>query len=97
MGKDDIVVIYGKEQCPYCDKAKALCEQRGFTYTYKQLGVDFDREEMLEEFPTARTFPQIIFNGGKVGGYDALEILLHTKKKLLVSSETVSVISEPTS
>ena len=72
MGKDDIVVIYGKEQCPYCDKANALCEQRGFTYTYKQLGVDFDREEMLEEFPTARTFPQIIFNGGKVGGYDAL-------------------------
>jgi glutaredoxin len=81
MGKDDIVVIYGKEQCPYCDKAKALCEQRGFTYTYKQLDVDFTAEEMKEEFPTARTFPQIIFNGGKVGGYDALEAIVAHQKE----------------
>ena len=31
---------------------------------------------MLEEFPTARTFPQIIFNGVKIGGFDALETIV---------------------
>jgi glutaredoxin len=76
MEQEDKVIIYGKTQCPYCDKAKALCEQRNFDYTYKQLDTDFDREEMLKEFPTARTFPQIIFNGSKIGGFDALEAIV---------------------
>lgn len=76
MEQEDKVIIYGKTQCPYCDKAKALCEQRNFDYTYKQLDTDFDREEMLEEFPAARTFPQIIFNGVKIGGFDALETIV---------------------
>ena len=39
-----MIEIYGKPQCPFCDRAKALCEQKGYEYTYKQLGVDFDRD-----------------------------------------------------
>lgn len=68
-----MIIIYGKTQCPYCDMAKNLCEQKGFEYEYKQLGTDFDRDEMLSTFPGARTFPQIIIDGEKVGGYDALQ------------------------
>tara|TARA_B100002019_G_C21065265_1_gene496168 strand:- start:166 stop:399 length:234 start_codon:yes stop_codon:yes gene_type:complete len=68
-----MIVIYGKTQCPYCDMAKQLCEQKGFEYEYKQLGTDFDRDEMLSTFPGARTFPQIIIDGEKIGGYDALQ------------------------
>lgn len=59
--------------CPYCDRAKALCEQKDYEYVYKQLGVDFTREELFEKFPTARTFPQIKVNGERVGGYTELE------------------------
>tara|TARA_B100001939_G_scaffold212255_1_gene182635 strand:+ start:1354 stop:1587 length:234 start_codon:yes stop_codon:yes gene_type:complete len=69
-----MIEIYGKPQCPFCDRAKALCEQKGYEYTYKQLGVDFGREELLEKFPTARTFPQITANGEYVGGFNELEI-----------------------
>jgi|TARA_B100001094_G_scaffold111954_1_gene107797 glutaredoxin len=68
-----MIEIYGKTQCPFCDRAKALCEQNGYEYTYKQLGVDFGREEILEEFPGARTFPQIRINGENVGGYTELD------------------------
>ena len=50
-----MIEIYGKPQCPFCDRAKALCEQRELEYTYKQLGTDFTREEVLEMFPGART------------------------------------------
>lgn len=67
-----MIEIWGKPQCPFCDRAKQLCETRGLKYTYKQLGVDFEREEVLEEFPGARTFPQIKVNGDKIGGYDKL-------------------------
>jgi len=69
-----MIEIYGKPQCPFCDRAKALCEQKGYEYTYKQLGTDFDREFMLEKFPTARTFPQIVANGEAIGGFQELEI-----------------------
>ena len=71
-----MIEIYGKPQCPFCDRAKALCEQKGYEYTYKQLGVDFGREELLEKFPTARTFPQIKVNGNYCGGYTEYETLV---------------------
>ena len=67
-----MIKIYGKPQCPFCDKAKALAEREGYIYKYLQLDVDFTREEILEEFPGARTFPQIIINGEKIGGHDQL-------------------------
>jgi len=65
-----MIEIYGKPHCPYCDKAKNLCETRGFKYTYKTLGSDYSKEELLETFPGARTVPQIIISGKKIGGYD---------------------------
>jgi glutaredoxin 3 len=52
--------------------AKVLCTKEQKEYEYYQLGKDFNREEMLEMFPTARTFPQIIVEGEKIGGYDQL-------------------------
>ena len=68
-----MIEIYGKDFCPYCDKTVALCEQKGLEFTYKKLGRDFNREEMMETFPSARTFPQVIFKGEKIGGYTELE------------------------
>ena len=53
--------------------AKVLCTQKEIQFEYKQLGKDFTREQMIEKFPTARTFPQIILNGEKIGGYDQLK------------------------
>jgi len=71
-----MIIIYGKTQCGYCDMAKRLCETRGLDFEYKQLDKDFTREVILEEFPGARTFPQIIVDGEKIGGYTELEALL---------------------
>ena len=67
-----MIEIFGKTMCPFCDKAKALCEAGGYEYTYKQLDVDFTREELFEQFPGARTFPQIRVDGEAIGGYDEL-------------------------
>jgi len=72
-----MIEIYGKDNCPYCDKAKALCERKGLDYQYKLLSFDFTREEMFTMFPTARTFPQIRVRDSEhsftyIGGYDKL-------------------------
>jgi glutaredoxin 3 len=65
-----MIYIWGKPACPSCTKAKALCEQRGYQFEYLELGKDFDRDAVLSEFPEARTFPQIVVSGLKVGGYE---------------------------
>ena len=65
-----MIFIWGKPACPSCTKAKALCERRGYDFEYRELGKDFDRDEVLTEFPEARTFPQIVVNGLKIGGYE---------------------------
>ena len=65
-----MIEIWSKPSCPYCVKAKNLCEQQG--YEYKMLDEDFTREELFEIFPTARTFPQIKIDGESIGGYDQL-------------------------
>ena len=67
------VIIYGKDNCPYCVMATKLSERKGYETTYKKLGTDFDALEMAEQFPTARTFPQIIVNDEKIGGYTEFE------------------------
>lgn len=67
-----MIEIYGKAACPFCEQAKALCETRQLTYKYYQLDTDFTRSELLEMFPTAKTFPQIKVHGVSIGGYDKL-------------------------
>ena len=68
--KNKMITIYGKPRCPFCDRAKALCEQKGLDYTYKMLDADFTAEELFEKVPNARTFPQIWIDEKHVGGYD---------------------------
>jgi len=67
------ITIYSKPNCPYCTKAKNLAERKGAEVKYLMLGEDFDAKNFMAEFPTARTFPQIILNGTKIGGYTELE------------------------
>ena len=67
-----MIEIYGKADCPFCEKAKALCESRHLSFKYYQLDEDFTRDEVLEMFPGAKTFPQIKVHGTKIGGHDKL-------------------------
>ena len=75
------VEIYSKPQCPYCVQAKALAEREGHELTYKMLDEDFDRETLMETFPGARTFPQIIVDGEKIGGFTEFKALVDASKQ----------------
>lgn len=67
-----LVEIYGKPGCPYCEKAKQLCETRNLKYNYYTLDREYTKESLLEMFPGARTVPQIRIGDIKIGGYDQL-------------------------
>jgi len=71
--------IFGKPDCIHCEKAKFLCKQKGIGYSYQELGKDFEMGFILEKFPGAKTFPQIIVGGKHVGGYDDFSALLEQK------------------
>ncbi len=55
-------------------KAQAMIQERSdISYKVFKLGVDFGREEMLEKFPTARTFPQIVVDEQNIGGWQEFQ------------------------
>tara|TARA_B100000886_G_C20234448_1_gene411936 strand:- start:402 stop:626 length:225 start_codon:yes stop_codon:yes gene_type:complete len=64
-----MIEIWSKPQCPFCDKAENLCIQKNLEYKKYMLDIDFTRDEFLQKFPTARTFPQILVDGVLVGGF----------------------------
>jgi glutaredoxin len=68
----NMITIYGKDGCSYCERAKALCRSQGLAYEYLTMGADYSREQLFETFPNAKTVPQIIINGNKIGGYSEL-------------------------
>ncbi len=67
------IVIYSKPNCGYCISAKNMCESKGINYEYLMLDEDYTFEKFQEEFPNARTFPQIVVDDRKVGGFNELQ------------------------
>jgi glutaredoxin len=65
-------IIWSKEQCPYCDQAKALLKSKNIAYEERKIGSGYSREDLLEAVPTARTVPQIFVDGQHVGGFTEL-------------------------
>ena len=66
-------IVWSKNQCPYCDQAKALLTQKGIKFEEKKIGNGYTREDLLEAVPTARTVPQIFLDGELVGGFTELK------------------------
>ena len=66
------IEIYGKKWCSYCYKVKQLCKREKLDFLYKELNKDFTKQEFFEQFPDAKTFPQIIVDGKQIGGYSEL-------------------------
>lgn len=77
------ILVYSKDQCPYCVKAKALLEMKQKDYTEIKIGVDMLREDFMATFPEVRTVPFIIIDGVKVGGYDKLVEWFDNQPKFL--------------
>ena len=65
-------IIYTKENCPYCVKAKTLFNIKRIDYTEVHIGSDITREDFISLFPEQKTVPLIIIDGVKIGGYDKL-------------------------
>lgn len=67
------VVVYSKDYCPFCHRAKALLTSKGVDYEEIEVDVFPEKmEEMIEKSNGARTVPQIFIGDTHVGGCDDL-------------------------
>ena len=84
------ILIYSKNNCSYCTKAKSLLDNLGLTYTEKKYE-DFDSVEvMLKEIgKKVRTMPQIKIDDKLVGGYNQLIEYFVEKGKVNFKGEKI--------
>jgi len=70
------IVVYTKDYCPYCVKAKSLLTRKGAPF--QEIDVIADPaalKEMLDKSGGRKTVPQIFINGEPIGGCDDLYAL----------------------
>jgi len=67
------IVIYSKNNCVYCTKAKNLVKKLGLDYTEKMMESFESVDKMLEDIgKQVRQMPQIKIDGELIGGYNQL-------------------------
>ena len=75
------IIIYSKDNCVYCVKAKSLLNNLGLTYTEKKLENFLTTEALFEDIgKNVKSMPQIKINGELIGGYNQLIEYLTDKK-----------------
>ena len=68
-----MIEIWSKPNCVFCDKAVMLCQMKSLEFKKYMLDVDYTREDFVNKFPDARTFPQITMDGEYIGGFTELD------------------------
>ena len=77
------IKLYAKENCIWCERAKALLAQYDLKYLEIDLTDDTTREQFYKEVGhNVATVPQIYFDDKRIGGYnELLEWLSNNDKK----------------
>jgi len=61
-------LIYTRDYCPWCVKAKELLESLNLSYSEYKLGRDFQREDFIGKFGEGSTFPRVLVEDSLIGG-----------------------------
>jgi len=96
MIDSDVVVIFSKTTCPFCDMAKKVFNELGQKYTCFELNKRSDGQAMqdiLAKMTGQRTVPRVFVNGKCIGGGTETQ-KLHKDGKLV---ELLAECSQKTS
>ena len=72
----DQVVLFTREGCRHCARARELLEEAGFAYVDIPLGSDI-RQRVLGALGKKTSTPLVFLNGEMIGGADELEKVVH--------------------
>jgi len=65
-------IVWSKNNCSYCDQTKALLKLKNIEFEERNIEKGYNREQLLEAVPNARTVPQVFLDGKLVGGFTEL-------------------------
>jgi glutaredoxin 3 len=67
------VLIYTRNNCVWCDRAKNLLKINNLEYEEIDLSDDVLRENFYKQFNNSiKTMPQIFIDDNRIGGFEAL-------------------------
>ena len=68
------VIIYTKDNCVWCVRAKELMKNLHINYEEKKLNVDYTKDDLVKLLGRELniTVPQIIVDDKVIGGFDSL-------------------------
>jgi glutaredoxin len=65
-------VVWGKDSCSYCVKAKTLLDDKEIPYVEFKLGENCTKADLVKIVPNAQKVPQIFIDNILIGGYNEL-------------------------
>jgi glutaredoxin 3 len=74
------VILYTKDNCPYCRMAKDLLSNRKIAFDEVRIDLDDSKRDEMIRLSNRRTVPQIFINDQSIGGYDDLAALAKSGK-----------------
>ena len=84
------IVIYSKDNCLYCTKAKGLVKSLGLEYEERKLESFESVDKMLEDIgKQVRQMPQIKIDEELIGGYNQLVEHFNEKGKVNFKGEII--------
>ena len=69
------IIIYSKDVCPYCVRARMLLQKKGASFTEIKITDEKTKEEMMKKSGGRMSVPQIFIGEKHVGGCDDLYAL----------------------
>ena len=71
------VLIYTKDNCLWCDRAKILLDSKKISYNEIDLSDDSERLKFYEKIgDNVKTVPQVFIDDKRIGGFQDLRVFL---------------------
>jgi glutaredoxin len=71
------VLIYTKDNCIWCDRAKILLDSKEISYNEIDLSDDSERLKFYEKIgDNVKTVPQVFIDDKRIGGFQELKVFL---------------------
>lgn len=74
------ILIYTKEHCHYCTRAKSFFDAKNISYEEIRIDIHPEKRVEMEHLSGRRTVPQIFINGKSIGGCDDLMALAKSQQ-----------------
>ncbi len=72
------VLIYTKDNCIWCDRAKILLDSKKISYNEIDLSDDSERLKFYEKIgDNVKTVPQVFIDDKRIGGFQDLKVFLN--------------------